>query len=62
MKIDLHTHLLPKSWPDLRKRYGYGGFVQMEHNGPGCARLLIDDKLYEDLDEERIEEALTQYD
>ena len=36
-KIDLHTHILPPHWPDLRRRYGYGGFVQLEHNGTGCA-------------------------
>ncbi len=49
MKIDLHTHILPPSWPDLQKRYGYGGFVQLEHHGPGCARLLIDGKLFRDI-------------
>src|SRR5690606_7119511 len=29
---------------DLSRRYGYGGFVQLEHHGPGCARMLIDGK------------------
>src|SRR6516165_4511304 len=40
--IDLHTHILPRDWPSLRDRYGYGGFVQLEHTGPGCARMMID--------------------
>lgn len=44
LKIDIHTHVLPENWPDLGKRYGYGGFVQLEHHGPGCARMLIDGK------------------
>jgi aminocarboxymuconate-semialdehyde decarboxylase len=44
LKIDIHTHILPENWPDLGKRYGYGGFVQLEHHGPGCARMLIDGK------------------
>ena len=44
MKIDIHTHILPENWPDLRERYGYGGFVQLEHHGPGCARMTIDGK------------------
>jgi aminocarboxymuconate-semialdehyde decarboxylase len=46
MKIDLHTHILPKKWPDLRRRYGCGGFVQLEHHGPGCARMTIDGQLF----------------
>jgi aminocarboxymuconate-semialdehyde decarboxylase len=50
-KIDVHTHILPPDWPDLRQRYGYGGFVQLEHHGPGCARLLIDGKVFREIEE-----------
>ncbi|MFQ3362991.1 MAG: aminocarboxymuconate-semialdehyde decarboxylase, partial [Woeseiaceae bacterium] len=38
LKIDIHTHILPENWPDLKERYGYGGFMQLEHCGTGCAR------------------------
>jgi aminocarboxymuconate-semialdehyde decarboxylase len=48
-KIDLHTHILPRSWPDLRERYGCGGFVQLEHYAPGCARMVIDGKLFREI-------------
>jgi aminocarboxymuconate-semialdehyde decarboxylase len=48
-KIDLHTHILPRDWPNLRRRYGYGGFVQLEHHGPGCARMVIDGKPFRDI-------------
>lgn len=50
MKIDLHTHILPRDWPNLRERYGYGGFIQLEHTGPGCARMQIDGKPFRDID------------
>jgi aminocarboxymuconate-semialdehyde decarboxylase len=49
MKIDLHTHILPRTWSDLRQRYGYGGFVQMEHHGPGCAHMVIDGRLFREV-------------
>lgn len=49
MKIDLHTHILPKKWPNLRRRYGYGGFVQLEHCGPGCARLVVDGQVFREV-------------
>jgi aminocarboxymuconate-semialdehyde decarboxylase len=51
MKIDLHTHILPRDWPNLRERYGCGGFVQMEHTGAGCARMMIDGKLFREVEE-----------
>jgi aminocarboxymuconate-semialdehyde decarboxylase len=51
LKIDLHTHILPKSWPDLRERYGYDGFVQLEHNGPGCAHMMRDGQLFRVIEE-----------
>ncbi|KAJ1512518.1 hypothetical protein HMI55_006205 [Coelomomyces lativittatus] len=30
-KIDFHTHILPKHWPDLNKKYGYPGWIQLVH-------------------------------
>ncbi|VUX55756.1 2-amino-3-carboxymuconate-6-semialdehyde decarboxylase [uncultured Woeseiaceae bacterium] len=50
LKIDIHTHILPKNWPDLKERYGYGGFIQLEHHGPGCARMLQDGKLFREIE------------
>ena len=50
LKIDIHTHILPKEWPDLKARYGYGGFIQLEHHGPGCARMLKDGALFREVE------------
>jgi aminocarboxymuconate-semialdehyde decarboxylase len=49
LKIDIHTHILPPSWPDLKTRYGYGGFVQLERHGPGCGRLLRDGVVFREV-------------
>jgi aminocarboxymuconate-semialdehyde decarboxylase len=51
MKIDLHTHILPKSWPDLRERFGCGGFVQLEHHCPGRARMMLDGQVFREIED-----------
>ena len=50
LKVDIHTHILPENWPDLKERYGYGGFIQLEHHGPGCARMIQDGKLFREIE------------
>jgi len=42
VRIDLHTHILPENWPDLRERYGADGFLSIEHTEPGRATLWKD--------------------
>jgi aminocarboxymuconate-semialdehyde decarboxylase len=49
MKVDLHTHILPRTWPDLDRRYGYSGFVQLEHHGPGCARMIRNGQCFREI-------------
>ncbi len=49
-KIDMHAHVLPRDWPRLKERYGYGGFIYLEHASearpdirPGYAHMMRDD-------------------
>ena len=43
LKIDVHTHVLPKDIPNWKDRFGYGGFIQLDHYKPCCARMVQDD-------------------
>ncbi|MFT5164028.1 MAG: aminocarboxymuconate-semialdehyde decarboxylase [Alteromonadaceae bacterium] len=49
LKIDIHTHILPKNWPDLKEKYGYGGFIHLDHHKCGCARMMQDDKFFREV-------------
>ena len=52
MKIDIHTHILPESWPDLQERYGYGGFIRLDHHKPCCARMMMGDKFFREIEDD----------
>lgn len=43
LRMDVHTHILPRTWPDLKARYGYGGFIKLDHHHKCSARMLRDD-------------------
>ena len=47
--IDLHTHILPREWPDLDAKYGYGGFVRLDHYKPCCARMMVGERLFREI-------------
>lgn len=42
MKIDIHAHILPEKWPDLKQKYGYEGFIYLDHHKKGAARMMKD--------------------
>src|SRR5436190_1791633 len=52
LKIDIHTHILPQHIPKWKDKFGYGGFIQLDHHKHGCARMIKDDgKFFRDVEE-----------
>lgn len=51
LKIDIHTHIIPEHLPDFKKKYGYGGFIRLEHHKPCCARMMLDDKFFREIED-----------
>lgn len=49
MKIDLHTHILPREWPDLDAKYGYPGFIRLDHYKPCCARMMKGERVFREI-------------
>lgn len=44
MKIDCHAHIMPAHWPDLKYKFGYGGFIYLDHDPKTkTAKMMRDD-------------------
>lgn len=43
LTIDIHTHILPEHIPNWKEKFGYGGFIHLDHHKPCCARMMRDD-------------------
>ena len=49
--IDIHTHILPEHIPDFKAKFGYGGFIHLEHHKPCCARMMKDDQFFREVED-----------
>jgi aminocarboxymuconate-semialdehyde decarboxylase len=67
LTIDIHTHILPENIPNWKEKFGYGGFIHLEHHKPCCARMMMDDKFFREVEdncwsaEARIKECNTHH-
>jgi len=51
LTIDIHTHILPENIPNYREKFGYGGFISLQHNKPCCARMMVDDTFFREVED-----------
>ena len=42
--VDIHSHFLPRSWPDLAARFATPEWPWMQHTGPGKAMLMLGER------------------
>ncbi|MEO5569327.1 MAG: amidohydrolase family protein [Bacteroidia bacterium] len=50
-KIDIHTHIIPENMPDWATKFGYGGFISLDHHKPCCARMMVGDKFFREIED-----------
>ena len=48
--VDIHTHILPKEIPNFAKKFGYGEFIQLEHHKPCCAKMMMNDQFFREVE------------
>src|SRR3546814_9019658 len=42
--VDMHSHFVPESWPDLAERFGTANWPWMKHTGPGKAMIMVGER------------------
>lgn len=50
MRIDTHTHIMPEFLPDFNQKFGYGGFITLEHHKPCCAKMIKDGEVFREIE------------
>ncbi|MBS1488349.1 MAG: amidohydrolase [Bacteroidetes bacterium] len=51
LKIDSHTHILPKKMPNWSERFGYGDFIYLQHHKKGAAKMMRGNQFFREIKE-----------
>ena len=49
LKIDMHSHIIPKNLPDWEEKFGYEGFIRLEHHKPSWANMMQGDNFFREI-------------
>ncbi|MDO7741809.1 MAG: amidohydrolase, partial [Flavobacteriales bacterium] len=50
LKIDSHTHIIPRNMPRWTEKFGYGRFIHLEDSpNPGFARMMQGDHFFREI-------------
>ncbi len=49
LTVDIHTHIIPEHPPKWAEKFGYGGFINLDHHKPCCARMMKDGEFFREI-------------
>lgn len=48
--VDIHTHIMPEKMPRFAQKFGYDGFIHLEHHHNCRAKMMIGDKFFREIE------------
>ncbi len=51
LKIDSHTHIIPKKLPNWSEKFGYGDFIYLQHHKKGFAKMMRGNQFFREIKE-----------
>jgi len=51
LKIDSHTHILPRKMPNWSEKFGYGDFIYLQHHKKGFAKMMRGNQFFREIKE-----------
>jgi aminocarboxymuconate-semialdehyde decarboxylase len=51
LKIDSHTHILPRKMPNWSEKFGYGDFIYLQHHRKGFAKMMRGNQFFREIKE-----------
>ncbi|MCA6074963.1 amidohydrolase family protein [Fulvivirga sedimenti] len=51
LKIDMHTHIIPKEMPNWTEKFGYGDFIYLQHHRDGFAKMMKGNQFFREIEE-----------
>ncbi|MBK5280326.1 MAG: amidohydrolase [Bacteroidia bacterium] len=51
LKIDSHTHILPRKMPNWSEKFGYGDFIYLQHHKKGFAKMIRGNQFFREIKE-----------
>lgn len=51
LKIDSHTHIIPKRLPNWSEKFGYGDFIYLQHHRKGYAKMMRGNQFFRGIKE-----------